>query len=300
MGDKTKKITAKTVIGTTLLTLLFALVFFALGLVFSLFVTTEHVDVSTGLKFRITSWNTCKIASVGNCTDTEIEIPENILFFTVTEIGGAAFSDVDGLKKVVIPETVTKVEGAAFRDSADLEEVVLPSGLTEISDEMFSGCKSLENIDIPETVTVIGRSAFSGTSIAEINIGKNIKEIQDYAFSNCDLLTEVEIPDTLEVLGGAFSGCDNLKSIIVGEGIKEIPSGLLTLTENLETIVFPGSIEYISNDAIHKYGPFSCEITYLGTLEEWCEIPKGENWCVNIVIRCTDGAILNHGNVITE
>jgi hypothetical protein len=88
--------------------------------------------------------------------------------------------------------------------------------------------------------------------------------------------------------------------LLLGEGIKEIPSGLLTLTENLETIVFPGSIEYISNDAIHKYGPFSCEITYLGTLEEWCEIPKGENWCVNIVIRCTDGAILNHGNVITE
>ena len=293
--QKKKMSKAGKIVWAIIFSLLLALV---LSYAVTLYINSSHYAPS-GLKYRITSWDTCMIVSAGKCTEEEITVPEKIGAFTVTEIGGSAFARIDGLKKVVIPETVTRVDVSVFYESEDLEEVVLPSGLTAISSNMFFGCKSLKNIDIPDSVTYIGVSAFEESGITEINIGKNIKHIDDWAFSECYSLAEIDIPGTVEKFGeGILNCCQNIEKIVLCDGIKEITNSFIYSSEKLKTFVIPKSVKYIGENVFENVS--LREITYLGTLAEWNAVEKAEDWSRYIIIRCTDGAVDINGSPITE
>lgn len=287
----------KKIVLTVIIAFIAALALIIAGAVY---VSSAHTDPATGLQYKISPNSfTCRIVSAAKCEESEIKVPEKIGLYTVTEISGSAFARIDGLKKVEIPETVTKIDVSAFYESKNLEEVKLPSGITEIAPDMFFGCKSLKTIAIPDSVTYIGTSAFEESGLTEIHIGENIKFIDNWAFSECFSLTEIEIPGTVEKLGqGAVHCCNSLESIVIGEGIEEIPDSFIFSGVNLKKAVFPKSIKSIGTNIFMNGGP--SELTYLGTVEEWCDILKAEDWSRYIIIHCTDGSIDSNGYMVED
>lgn len=85
-----------------------------------------------------------------NSNSENIVIPDEINGLPVTTIDEGAFSNLDTLKSITIPDSVTRIHSNAFADCTNLVNVVLPDCLTAIEENLFYNCQSLEKIHIPE------------------------------------------------------------------------------------------------------------------------------------------------------
>ena len=133
-----------------------------------------------------------------------VEYGETPTTYSVTSIGGSAFSGCSGLTSVTIPNSVTSIGSYAFKECNGLTSVDIPNSVTSIGIYAFSGCSGLTSITIPNSVTSIGTSAFSGCSgLTSVTIPNSVTSIGSYAFQNCPELTDVycyakEVPSTAE------------------------------------------------------------------------------------------------------
>lgn len=85
----------------------------------------------------------------------QLEIPENIEGYTVSQIGSNAFANCSDMETVSIPKTVTSIGAAAFFN-----------------------CTGLKEIELSDTVTLIGENAFS----------QGIQDVSEY--TNLDITIE--------------------------------------------------------------------------------------------------------------
>ena len=75
-------------------------------------------------------------------------------------IGKEACREINGFKKLIIPEGVVKIESGAFYGNESLEELYLPESLIEVEDGAFAGCTSLKYMHYGEHTT-FGSCCFS-------------------------------------------------------------------------------------------------------------------------------------------
>ena len=128
-------------------------------------------ETSVGLQFTPVIVNsggtlttTCYVSGLGNCTDTEIVIPETSPDGTrVTAIGAYAFMGRTAITQVVIPAGVTSIGEQAFSGCTALADVRLPAGVTSIGHQAFYNCSSLADISLPAALTSLSNTAFSGS-----------------------------------------------------------------------------------------------------------------------------------------
>ena len=197
---------------------------------------------SVGLAYTVNADNlTCTVTGIGECTDTEIVIPEDIDGYTVTAIGAYAFSWCDSITSIIIPDSVTSIGEYALSYCTSLESITLPfvgaemdgtsnthfgyvfgasayydnasyvpatlrtviiTGGTIIGDYAFYYCSSLSNVTISDSVMSIGeRTFYYCSSLTSIEIPDGVTSIGDYAFSDCSSLTSIEIPDSVTYIG---------------------------------------------------------------------------------------------------
>lgn len=160
-----------------------------------------------GLEYKVNEdKKTCTIIGIGECTDTNITIPETIGQYKVTIIGQDAFID-----------------------QTQITEISLPDGLLSIEDNAFYGCHGLTEIVIPNTVTFAGIYAFGCCdNLKSIQLSNSLTEISIQLCYMCKSLEKIVIPDNVKVIGdAAFAECP-LRSVSLGSGIEKIESfGLL-------------------------------------------------------------------------
>lgn len=149
---------------------------------------------------------------------TNIDIPN-----TVTSIGNWAFNNCSSLSSITIPDSVTTVGTYMFYGCTSLESVQLSSNISGITEWMFIHCHSLSSIDIPDNITSIGASAFTNCfSLTEVTIPSGVTSIGSGVFSGCSSLTSVTIEATTPpTLGGsdAFSGASNYPIYVPCESV---------------------------------------------------------------------------------
>ena len=136
---------------------------------------------------------------------------------SVTNIGGYAFGQCDGLTSLNIPNNVISIDASAFDGCGNLISVTIGDGVTSIGTKAFAYCTSLTSVTIGNSVTCIEDNAFQCCySLPSMSIPNNVTSIGGSAFQYCYGLTSVEIPNSVISIGEApFQECLNLTSITV-------------------------------------------------------------------------------------
>ncbi len=203
-----------------------------------------------------------------------------------TVINDKAFSGMQSIKSIELPNTITMVGEHAFSGCAKLSSITnFPTTLKVIGQYMFENCEALPNEFISSiltsTVEQIGEGAFSGCKLIEkIVLPSSVKHIAKGAFLGCTNITDMTIPfvgkgyevnildgtildkfNTTTIFGHIFSKEDNFDQKDV------IPSKLANLTitgdydivdrafincSDLKTISIPATVKKIGVEAFRN------------------------------------------------
>lgn len=217
---------------------------------------------SYGLGYRIDpEAGICTVTSIGECTENNLVIPEQISGYRVTGIGESAFYYNSTLESVVIPDGVESIGEYAFGGCSKLRSITVPGSVKVIPKGAFDGCTSLCEVIMGEGVKRISSNAFEDcTSLESVIFPQSLSNINDYAFWECTSLLSVYIPKNVINIGScAFWGCDSLESIFVeddnrfyisaGNCIIESYGGELILGCKNSEIPNDGSVRYIADMA---------------------------------------------------
>ncbi len=145
-----------------------------------------------------------------------VVIPATVTYgdvtYSVTSIGGYAFSGCSGLTSVTIGNSVTSIGRWAFYKCSGLTSVTIPNSVTSIGNSAFSYCSGLTSITIPNSVTSIGNYTFYGCNgLTSITIPNSVKSIGNSAFYACSGLTSITIGNSVTSIGNdAFCYCNAL------------------------------------------------------------------------------------------
>ena len=202
-----------------------------------------------------------------------------------TEILRYAFSDIDTLRTIELPNTVTSIAERAFMDCYGLETINLENvdelvqyaffgatGLTSVklknstvAKSAFQNCTALESVEFLGENVSIGENAFNGcTALREIIGQDKVTSIGAYAFQNAIQTTETELnfsnAKTLGTTGYIFKGATKLTAITIkgvhadnkGVETKKIPAAMFDGCTSLADITVVESVESIENYAFRN------------------------------------------------
>ncbi len=174
-----------------------------------------EVNGSKHLSYSDNGDGTCTVIGVGDCMDAKIIIPpRNEAGLDVVAIEDNAFSGLDTVTLIEIPDSVKSIGVYAFAECSNLREVTLPNSITTIPAFAFNKCYSLRRISLPSGITSIENDAFALCSdISEIDLPEGLERIGDSAFRECQSLLTINLPTSLEHIGSyAFWGCSGLRT----------------------------------------------------------------------------------------
>ena len=136
----------------------------------------------------------------------------------ITYIGGWAFSGLEQLASVSLPDTLEYIGWSVFRECASLTSIVIPEGTKYLYGDAFIGCTSLRSVKLPSTLEDIGGCIFQGcTSLQDIVLPEGLTDITWQMFKDCTSLRSITIPGSvMAIYDDAFSGCTALTSVIFG------------------------------------------------------------------------------------
>lgn len=154
--------------------------------------------------YYLTDVNTAIIVSSEIPADIEeVHIPETLNGYTVTGIGGSAFSASVSVKKFVIPDTVLSIENGAFMGCTALQEVYIGNGVTRIPDDCFFACPELRTVRLPEITESIGSEAFFGCTELDLYVPAGVSYIGSNAFGK---YSDPHLNTTVSVYGFLVRG----------------------------------------------------------------------------------------------
>ena len=114
-----------------------------------------------------------------------------------------------------VADSVTEIAGYAFSDVNHLEEIVMPESITQIGAYAFTSCDKLAHVTIPQGVTMLESVFYHCTGLTSVTIPEGVTQLSAYAFGACPNLERVEIPSSVTQIGfKAFVSCLKLSEVI--------------------------------------------------------------------------------------
>lgn len=250
-------------------------------------------------------------AAFFGCSGLEsIVIPDSVI-----GIGDTAFSNCDSLTSIKVADGNPVyyddgnciIEASSKTLIAGCKSSTIPKdgSVTGIGPFAFHGCNMLTSITIPDSITTIGEGAFDACdNLTSITLGKGVTSIYAYPFGDTDNISSITVAEGNPVYH-AEGNClieTATQTVIVGWKTSKIPAndsvtaiGELAFYgyDDLTTIEIPVNVTRIDRMAF-AYCSNLTSITFAGTREQWDDIIKGEDWCMetgNFTVHCTDGDI---------
>ncbi len=221
------------------------------------------------------------VAGAADKAAVRLEIPDIYNGIPVTEIADSAFSGMNKLESISIPDSITRVGGKAFSGCAALEYagingfkylgndsnpyrvliacgneaaspyLVINDATAVIADEACINAPGVEYVYIPASVVTVGDYAFwACTTLREAEIGHNVNYIGDGAFYGCSALESVSIPDGVTYLGSdAFFDCSSLVKAVIGNGIETLNPNTFGRCTSLTTVDLGDNLRHIDQAA---------------------------------------------------
>ena len=210
------------------------------------------------------------------------------------------FQDAEFVALILTPINNNAAYSVKAGDKSLKGDIEIPSEyggkpVTAIDNNGFKECKSLKSVVIPESITSIGDWAFGSCSnLVSTNLPSGLTGLGSYAFYDCSKLSsDIVIPAGITSISWrAFDGDRSITSITFAPGCNITSIGFSAFGDAAITeITLPASLTYIDEMAF-----WGCEklqtINFLGTVEQWIAIGKGEDWCFDVpcsTIHCSDG-----------
>lgn len=179
----------------------------------------------------------------------------NAFGMKITSIGPEAFMNCKKLEgfSATFLSNVRFIGRGAFSGMDSLKKVELPDGLTEIPDFCFGCDESLVSLNIPSTVVAIGEGAFFCCGLTEMTIPDKVETFGNFIFSTCKNLERVNLPKSLKDLPErTFSFCESLCELEIPSKVKSIQRLAFQGTKSLKTIRFRGKIMRIDPEAFSE------------------------------------------------
>ena len=203
-----------------------------------------------------------------------------------------AFSSIESLESVVLPDTVTRldrwaflecpklkeftakgileIDSYCFKDCSVLSDITLSDKYTSLGSYAFSNCKGITEINISASCTVVGMNCFEGITVSKLTIPGSIAVILSNSFTGLKITDELHIEEGVKrILDKAFSGC-RPKKIYLPDSLQYIPSSNILESDTYYTNW--ATIYGTKGKVAHKfalYGAFNFydeknEIGYMG------------------------------------
>ena len=177
-------------------------------------------------------------------------------------IGQGAFSGVENLKTIIIPESTIEIGNYAFANNKAIEKVIIQGeNLKRIGSYAFDQASNLQEINLPNSISEIGILAFRNTSLSEVIIPQNLNELYTETFAFCSKIKKVvlqkgmksikekcfyntsiesiQIPSTIESIDAmAFSGCNKLTKIDVSQNNNFVFENQMLFNKDKTQILF--------------------------------------------------------------
>ena len=149
--------------------------------------------------------------------DTENDVTEVNISFSVTTIEENAFYYSEGITEITIPDNVRKIGSRAFAWCNNLEAVYMGKGLTEIPEFCFNHCSALKNVNIPPQIAKIGTRAFSYCDgLADFVVPSTVTSVGERAFDSCINLEYLFFEGESTIIGAnVIDSCE--KAIIIAK-----------------------------------------------------------------------------------
>ncbi len=245
------------------------LVMTCLALLFPLTASAYSFE-SGGVYYNITSSDDLTVAVTYETTSYnsysgDVVVPSTVTndgtTYTVTSVGGSAFSRSTDLTSVTLPENLTSIGNWAFYDCSSLTSVNLPDGVTALNTGIFYNCSSLASVTLPEGLTYIGTSVFYGcSSLTSITLPESLNTLDTDAFRGCTGLEAVYISDLegwcntsinvamanpLYYAHSLYVDGELLTSLVVPEGLTSIGKYAFNYCTSITSITLPESVTSI-------------------------------------------------------
>ncbi|HKM33866.1 MAG TPA: leucine-rich repeat domain-containing protein [Lachnospiraceae bacterium] len=182
-----------------------------------------------------------------------LEIPSEVDGIPITCVHKNAFSKIQVLEVVMIPESIASIGSKAFADCVNLHKVNLPERPIVIKKDAFEGTSINEEGD--DGVWYIGRQLIQAHKgiCGTYEIKEGTLSIADLAFKECVYLEKVVIPGSVKVIGNqAFSECIRLKDLVMPGNLNELGAGAFYKCSNLERVVVPEGIQNLGRSVFEK------------------------------------------------
>lgn len=208
------------------------------------------------------------IAYVGK--DENVVVPDTIDNLPVHSIGIYAFSNLENVKTIKLPDELKNIADTAFYNCMNLTQVTLPKKLYSIGSNAFGNCDKLSNIVLPDGLCKIGTYAFGGCyELEAITIPSSIEKIDGGAFAYTKWLEnqkedfvmagdgimiayngkseEVVVPNTVKQVAGFFD-TTTVQKITLSEGVKTISDAAFNNC-TASIIIIPNTVTEIGKNA---------------------------------------------------
>lgn len=199
------------------------------------------------------------------------EVTYNDKTYTVTYIGGGAFSECNELASVTLPSTITTIQANAFRGCSSLTSITIPKSVVSIAEVAFAECNSLTAFTVEQ-----GNSSFcsvdgvlfdiqkkklisypAAKEDASYTIPDGVELVSQFAFSMCNKLTNVIVSSGVRTIDwNAFNGSTSLQSVNIQSGVITMGSNVFKNCTNLTSVTIPPSVTDIG------YGVFDGTALY--------------------------------------
>ena len=197
-------------------------------------VDAEYVNLqeSTGFMFESNGDGTCTLANIGDCTDSDIVIPE----------------------KSPAGDMVTMIAEYAFYGAEDINSIVFAGRTLELDKKAFQSCET-EKIVITGCDMVIGENAFSYCEdVSEVIISGSNIEVETYAFYDTGKDMNVKILNCTGVLDEkAFQSC-GIADLTINGSTLELGENVFSYCEDLTAVAFDSSTVEIGTYAFYDSG----------------------------------------------
>ncbi len=184
----------------------------------------------------------------------EIVVPNEIEGRAVTGIGDSAFFEMEGLRRITMPDSVRWIGPNAFLFCHGLDSVTLSTNLAQIGADAFFECVRLKTIQIPAGTTNVGAGAFARCiSLTEIKVAASntaYRDIEGVLYDKalttliqypCGKTGPLFLPGTVTtVCDRALAYCGELRNVAFSAGVTHIGTGTFRSSRKLEGVYFAG------------------------------------------------------------